>query len=110
MNFESLPRSFFEQPTLEVAENLLGKLLVFNEFQGYITETEAYIGVDDPACHAARGKTPRTTIMFGKAGHAYVYNDNDFSNLCHVKIYKVLKRWDLRPLTQWVKNYGNHFK
>ena len=73
MNFESLPRSFFEQPTLEVAENLLGKLLVFNEFQGYITETEAYIGVDDPACHAARGKTPRTTIMFGKAGHAYVY-------------------------------------
>lgn len=73
MTFQSLPRSFFEQPTLNVAEQLLGKLLVFNEFQGYITETEAYIGIDDPACHAAKGKTPRTEIMFGKAGVSYVY-------------------------------------
>ena len=51
-----LKREFFEQPTLEVSKNLLGKILLFNKFQGIITETEAYIGYDDPACHAARGK------------------------------------------------------
>lgn len=73
MNGTQLTRNFFEQPTLNVAKELLGKLLVFNEFKGYITETEAYIGIDDPACHAARGRTPRTEIMFGAAGYSYVY-------------------------------------
>jgi DNA-3-methyladenine glycosylase len=68
-----LPRSFFEEPTLKVAPGLLGKVLVFEDFQGLITETEAYIGQEDPACHAARGKTPRNEIMFGKAGLSYVY-------------------------------------
>lgn len=73
MQIAPLTRPFFEQPTLTVAEELLGKILIFNDFKGIITETEAYIGKDDPACHAARGRTPRTEIMFGPAGHSYVY-------------------------------------
>ena len=68
-----LTRNFFEQPTLTVAQQLLGKTLVFKEHTGIITETEAYIGQDDPACHAARGITPRTKPMFGPAGYSYVY-------------------------------------
>ncbi len=70
---QKLPRSFFNRPTLTVAQKLLGKNLVFNGQSGIITETEAYIGENDPACHAARGLTPRTKVMFGPAGHAYVY-------------------------------------
>lgn len=68
-----LPRAFFQQDTLKVAEDLLGKILVFNGHQAVITETEAYRGQDDPACHGARGKTPRTTVIFGAAGYSYVY-------------------------------------
>ncbi len=68
-----LPRSFFDRPTLQVARELPGKALVYGETRGIITETEAYIGRDDPACHAARGRTKRTETMFSKAGHAYVY-------------------------------------
>ena len=68
-----LPRSFYEQPTLTVARDLLGKVFVFKGFKGIITETEAYIGQDDPACHAAKGRTKRTEVMFGPAGYSYVY-------------------------------------
>lgn len=68
-----LKRDFFNRPTVTVAQELLGKTLVFNQHRGRITETEAYIGQDDPACHAARGMTPRTKPMFGKAGVSYIY-------------------------------------
>lgn len=73
-----LQRSFFERPTLEVAKNLLGKLLVYKGGAngvkiGRVNEVEAYIGQDDPACHAACGITPRNTVMFGPAGFSYVY-------------------------------------
>jgi DNA-3-methyladenine glycosylase len=68
-----LSRSFFERPTLDVARALLGKTLIFQNYRGIITETEAYVGEDDPACHAARGRTQRTEVMYGPAGHAYVY-------------------------------------
>lgn len=68
-----LDRSFFARPTLDVAKDLLGKELVFNDHRGVINETEAYIGQDDPACHAAKGKTKRTEVMFGKPGFSYVY-------------------------------------
>jgi DNA-3-methyladenine glycosylase len=70
---ERLSHDFFNRPTVTVAQELLGKLLVFGPMAGIITETEAYIGQDDPACHAARGKTPRNAVMFGPAGYTYVY-------------------------------------
>ena len=73
----SLPASFYERETLVVAEELLGKYLVRQirgkKMVGKIVEVEAYIGESDPACHAYRGLTPRTKIMYGTAGHAYVY-------------------------------------
>lgn len=71
-----LKRSFFERLTLKVAPELLSKTIVIRERkklrQGVIVEVEAYTK-DDPACHAARGKTPRNEVMFGPAGYSYVY-------------------------------------
>jgi DNA-3-methyladenine glycosylase len=76
--YQRLPRKFFLRPTLEVARDLLGKLLVLRygdgqELIGEINEVEAYIGRDDPACHAAVGRTKRNEVMFWRGGHAYVY-------------------------------------
>jgi DNA-3-methyladenine glycosylase len=68
-----LTRDFFAQSTLLVAEQLLGKTMVFGDFRGMIIETEAYVAEGDPACHAFRGKTPRTQVMFGPPGVSYVY-------------------------------------
>lgn len=68
-----LTRSFFDRPTIDVARGLLGKEMFFYGKRGIITETEAYIGRDDPACHAARGITKRNEPMFGVAGFSYVY-------------------------------------
>ncbi len=70
---KKLKSTFFTQPTLLVAEQLLGKVLVFKKYKGIITETEAYFGFDDPASRAFRGETPRTQLMFGKPGFSYVY-------------------------------------
>lgn len=72
-----LPRRFFARPTLTVARDLLGQRLVHladgQLLAGWITETEAYIGQSDLACHARFGRTPRSAVMFGPPGHAYVY-------------------------------------
>ena len=72
-----LQRTFFERSALFVAPDLLGCTLVrFKDgirLAGVIVETEAYQGEEDLGCHARAGRTPRTEIMYGSAGHAYIY-------------------------------------
>ena len=88
-----LERNFYQKNTLKVAQSLLGCVLIMNvapvksstsrgakQFNGVkktikamITETEAYMGEDDLASHASKGQTPRTELMYGEAGHAYIY-------------------------------------
>ncbi|NOZ00152.1 MAG: DNA-3-methyladenine glycosylase [Chloroflexi bacterium] len=72
-----LPREFYNRPTLTVARELLGAILVRVEngarVAGMIVETEAYVGESDLGCHAKAGRTPRTEVMYGPPGRAYVY-------------------------------------
>lgn len=73
-----LPRDFYDGDALSVAEKLLGKLLVHRSPEGLtagrIVELEAYMGESDKACHVYGGRrTPRTEILYGEGGHAYVY-------------------------------------
>ena len=68
-----LPRRFYKRPTIEVARELLGKVLMHGDAAGMIVETEAYLGGDDLASHSAAGITDRTRVIFGPPGHAYVY-------------------------------------
>ena len=68
-----LPYDFYHRPCLEVAKDLVGKLLVHNGIRLRITETEAYCGEADTACHASKGRTKRTEVMYMDAGTVYVY-------------------------------------
>ena len=72
-----LSQDFYARPTLEVAGDLVGKVLVHETGEGtvagLIVEVEAYIGESDPACHAAPGWTPRNAPLYGPPGRAYVY-------------------------------------
>ncbi|MEO5956725.1 MAG: DNA-3-methyladenine glycosylase [Nitrospiraceae bacterium] len=72
-----LGRPYFARPTVQVARSLIGKYLVRaidgREIAGKIVEVEAYVGPEDKACHASKGRTQRTDVLFGPAGVAYVY-------------------------------------
>jgi len=68
-----LKKAFFKQSTVDLAKSLLGKYFVYGNLKGIIVETEAYLGTDDPGCHASRGLTVRNAPMFGPAGNIYVY-------------------------------------
>ena len=74
---QKLPRAFYQQPGDELARALIGKILVHRtgakQYRARIVETEAYMGPADLASHSSRGRTKRTEVMFGLAGHAYVY-------------------------------------
>ena len=73
-----LSNNFYKQDALTVAQKLLGKILVrcwedSTVTRYLITETEAYLGEEDLACHASKGRTKRTEIMYSEGGHVYVY-------------------------------------
>lgn len=74
---KKLDYSFFHRPCLDVARELVGKILVHETESGLrqlrISETEAYWGVDDTACHVSKGRTPRTEVFYADAGTLYVY-------------------------------------
>jgi DNA-3-methyladenine glycosylase len=77
-NNRIIQRDFFNRPTVMVARKLLGKTLVrelpkYGRVSVKIVEAEAYVGIDDKACHASKGMTDRNKVMFGEPGHAYVY-------------------------------------
>ena len=83
-----LPRAFYDRPTLDVAGDLIGKVLVHLRrgvrTSGIIVEVEAYIGESDPACHAAPGPTRRNEPLYGPPGHAYVYLNYGIHSLVNV--------------------------
>lgn len=84
----TLPRGFYDRPTLEVARDLIGKVLVHQRrgvrTSGVIVEVEAYIGESDPACHAAPGPTARNAPLYGPPGYAYVYLNYGIHSLVNV--------------------------
>ena len=68
-----LDYDFYHRPCLEVARDLVGKVLVCGDRKLRISETEAYVGEADTACHAHKGKTKRTEVMYMEAGTVYIY-------------------------------------
>ena len=68
-----LQQDFFRRPCVEVARDLVGKVLIFRGQRLRISETEAYCGEADTACHASKGRTRRTEVMYMEAGTVYVY-------------------------------------
>lgn len=70
---ERLSYEFYHRPCLEVAKDLVGKVLVYKGKQLRISETEGYCGESDTACHASRGRTKRNEVLYADAGTIYVY-------------------------------------
>lgn len=83
-----LPVDFYARPTLDVARDLVGKVLLHRSPRGItagaIVEVEAYIGEDDPACHAAPGPTKRNAPLYGPPGRAYVYLNYGLHDMMNV--------------------------
>lgn len=75
---------FYHRPCLEVARDLVGKVLVFRGNRLRISETEAYCGESDTACHACHGRTKRTETLYMPAGTAYVYLCYGMHNLLNI--------------------------
>lgn len=113
-----LKRNFFNRATLDVAQDLVGKILVRKfrgrEIRARILETEAYIGEEDRACHARFGQTARNEVMYGQAGIAYIYLCYGLHSLLNIVTEKngfpaaVLIR-KIEPLTgqdKKLKSYG----
>ena len=68
-----LPYAFYHRPCLEVAHDLVGKVLVCGDQKLRISETEAYVGESDTVCHVYKGRTKRTEVMYREAGTIYIY-------------------------------------
>lgn len=90
-----LPRTFYARGAEVVARDLLGMTLVFGLQRARIVETEAYVGPQDLACHAAKGRTKRTEVIFGPPGHAYIYL---IYGMYHLLNYVVAKEGDAQAV------------
>jgi DNA-3-methyladenine glycosylase len=110
-----LRRAFYAQSARDVAQQLIGKILVRRVdgelLRARITETEAYLGPQDLASHASKGRTKRTEIMFGRPGHAYVYLIYGMYDMLNVvtgtpgEAHAVLIR-GAKPLDEWKVDLG----
>ncbi len=107
---KKLGRSFFHQDAIKLARSLIGTILVHRvrgkEYRARIVETEAYLGPNDLASHSSKGRTKRTEVMFGPAGHAYVYLIYGMYNMFNIVAGKTGKAQAVliraaEPLDEW---------
>ena len=107
---KKLGRSFYHQDAIKLARSLIGTILVHRvrgkEYRARIVETEAYLGPNDLASHSSKGRTKRTEVMFGPAGHAYVYLIYGMYNMFNIVAGKTGKAQAVliraaEPLDEW---------